>query len=90
MYDIIKLIRKLVVLVIGLTVVVVGVIMILTPGPAIVVIPAGVAILAVEFAWARRLLAKTKEYVNHHMQKYHNGKQQNGQSAGESEQKEQR
>jgi hypothetical protein len=34
--------------------------MILLPGPAIVVIPAGLAILATEFAWARRLLHRLR------------------------------
>jgi len=38
-----------------------GVIMIVTPGPAVVVIPAGLAILAVEFEFARRWLRTTKE-----------------------------
>ena len=37
--------------------------MILLPGPAIVVIPFGLAILAVEFAWAERWLEKVKRIV---------------------------
>ncbi len=49
--------------VIGGTVVLVGVVMILTPGPAILVIPAGLAILATEFLWARRLLRKMKREI---------------------------
>jgi hypothetical protein len=40
----------------GSTVILIGIIMIVTPGPAIIVIPAGLAILATEFAWARRWL----------------------------------
>jgi len=48
--------RRLVVAVIGGTVVALGVAMIVLPGPAIVVIPAELAILATEFVWARRLL----------------------------------
>ncbi len=52
--------RQIVVGVIGGTVVLVGVIMLVTPGPAFVVIPLGLAILAVEFAWARRWLNKLK------------------------------
>ena len=32
----------------------IGIAMILLPGPAFLVIPAGLAILAIEFAWARR------------------------------------
>ena len=37
-----------------------GVALIVLPGPAIVVIPAGLAILATEFAWAERWLEKAK------------------------------
>ena len=48
-------------LVVGLTVVLLGVVLIVTPGPAFLVIPAGIAILATEFAWARRLLKRAKE-----------------------------
>ena len=49
-------IKRVVILLIGTSVVIVGIIMIFTPGPAIVVIPAGLAILATEFVWARILL----------------------------------
>jgi uncharacterized protein (TIGR02611 family) len=56
-----KMARKLIILVIGLTVVLIGVIMLVTPGPAIVVIPVGLAILGTEFLWARRILKKMKE-----------------------------
>ena len=40
----------------GATVVVAGLAMTIFPGPAIVVLPVGMAMLAAEFAWARRLL----------------------------------
>lgn len=53
--------RRFAVLVIGMTVLVIGVIMIVTPGPAIVVIPAGLAILATEFVWADRMLKHIKD-----------------------------
>lgn len=56
-----KTARKFVVFVVGSTVVLIGVVMIVAPGPAVVVIPAGLAILATEFIWARRLLKKMKE-----------------------------
>ncbi|MGP0628696.1 TerC/Alx family metal homeostasis membrane protein [Nitrospina sp. 32_T5] len=56
--------RRLVVFVVGMTVLFVGVILIFTPGPALVVIPAGLAILAMEFAWARWLLKKIKKRFN--------------------------
>jgi hypothetical protein len=56
--------RRLVVLVIGSTVVLIGVIMIVTPGPAFVLIPAGIAILATEFVWARRLLQRARRQMS--------------------------
>lgn len=52
--------RKVVVLVVGGTVLLVGICLIVLPGPASVVIPVGLAILATEFAWAARLLRKVK------------------------------
>jgi hypothetical protein len=55
-----KQIRRVFVFLIGGTVVLVGVIMLVTPGPAFLVIPAGLGILALEFAWARNILKKAK------------------------------
>lgn len=40
----------------GATVVLAGLVMLLAPGPALVVIPIGLAMLALEFAWAERML----------------------------------
>lgn len=51
-------VRKLVVAVIGTTVVLFGLALIILPGPAVVVVPLGLAILATEFAWARRLIRR--------------------------------
>ena len=51
-----RLARRVVIAIVGSTVVLVGVVMFVTPGPAVVVIPVGLAILALEFVWARRLL----------------------------------
>jgi tellurite resistance protein TerC len=56
-----KLARRIVIGVIGGTVVLVGVVMLVTPGPALVVIPVGLAILALEFAWARHWLNELKK-----------------------------
>lgn len=53
-------IRKLVVFILGMSVLIVGIAMILLPGPATVVIPAGLAILATEFVWAQRWLVYLK------------------------------
>ena len=52
-----------IVLVVGGTVVAIGVAMVVLPGPAFVVIPAGLAILATEFLWARRLLVRVRNYI---------------------------
>ena len=48
--------KGFVIAIIGGTVVLLGVGMIALPGRAVVVIPAGLAILATEFLWARRAL----------------------------------
>ena len=53
--------RRVVVLVVGGTVLLVGVAMIFLPGPAFVVIPLGLGILALEFARARSWLQKLKQ-----------------------------
>ena len=55
--------RRLVVLVIGTTVLLIGVALLVLPGPAFVVIPVGLAILATEFAWARSVLDRVKAAV---------------------------
>lgn len=56
--------RKVIVGVIGFTVIGIGVAMIFLPGPAVVVIPAGLAILATEFIWARSLLQRVRDQIN--------------------------
>jgi uncharacterized protein (TIGR02611 family) len=56
-----KQLKRLIVLVIGGTVLLTGIIMLVVPGPGLMVIPLGLGILAIEFAWARRLLRKFKQ-----------------------------
>jgi uncharacterized protein (TIGR02611 family) len=53
--------KRAVIALTGFTVLLVGAAMIFLPGPAVLIIPAGLAILATEFVWARRLLKKVKE-----------------------------
>lgn len=55
-----KLARKIIIVSVGSTVLLFGIILIFTPGPAIIVIPIGLAILGTEFVWARRLLRRMK------------------------------
>ncbi len=59
-----KAARRLVVAVVGATVLLIGVIMLVTPGPAIVVIPVGLAILSIEFAWARLWLKRMRQSIS--------------------------
>jgi uncharacterized protein (TIGR02611 family) len=55
--------RRIAVAFAGGIVVAVGVAMLALPGPAILVIPAGLAILATEFHWAERVLQHVRELV---------------------------
>ena len=55
-----KRIKRILVAVVGGTVLAVGFALIVLPGPAFLVIPAGLAILAVEFAWARHWLRSAR------------------------------
>jgi tellurite resistance protein TerC len=56
-----KTVKRIVVLVVGGTVLLLGIALIVLPGPAFIVIPAGLAILGLEFAWARRWLQKVRD-----------------------------
>ena len=52
--------RRCAIALLGGTVVLIGVVMIVMPGPAFIVIPAGLGILGLEFACARRWLKQLK------------------------------
>lgn len=47
--------RRFLIGTIGFSIVLIGLVMIVLPGPAIIIVPLGFAILASEFAWARRV-----------------------------------
>jgi uncharacterized protein (TIGR02611 family) len=51
--------KRLVVLVLGVTVLAAGVLMLVLPGPGVLIIIAGLAILATEFVWAERAMNAT-------------------------------
>jgi uncharacterized protein (TIGR02611 family) len=55
--------KRVIIIVVGFTVLAAGVAMIVLPGPAIMVIPIGLALLATEFLWARKLLDRVKERI---------------------------
>jgi len=53
--------RKGIVAVIGFLLLLVGAAMIILPGPAFIVIPAGLMVLGTEFVWARDLLTAVRK-----------------------------
>jgi hypothetical protein len=55
--------KKLFIALIGGTVVLLGVAMLVLPGPGVLVIAGGLAMLATEFIWARRALRNVKDAV---------------------------
>jgi tellurite resistance protein TerC len=55
--------KRVVIIIVGFTILAVGIAMIVLPGPAFVVIPIGLAILATEFVWARTILDRVKERI---------------------------
>ena len=52
--------KRLIIIAIGFTILLIGIAMIVLPGPAVLVIPLGLGILASELVWARRILNKIK------------------------------
>jgi len=52
--------RRILILIFGMSVILIGLAMTVLPGPAFIVIPVGLGILATEFIWARRLLDRVK------------------------------
>jgi uncharacterized protein (TIGR02611 family) len=57
------------VFVVGAVLLLAGLIMIVTPGPAVVFIPLGLAVLASEFQWARNLLGKARPMIDRAIEK---------------------
>lgn len=65
-----KTARRIVVAIVGTTVLALGVVMIVLPGPAVLVIPAGLGILGLEFAWARRWLQQIRDGSREALQRW--------------------
>ncbi len=57
----VRVAKRIVVAVIGGTVTLIGIALIVLPGPAFVVIPIGLSILATQFLWAKRFLQKARQ-----------------------------
>jgi uncharacterized protein (TIGR02611 family) len=56
--------KRAAVFVVGVALLAIGFVMFVTPGPGIVLVVAGLAVLATEFAWAEYLLDKAKEHAS--------------------------
>lgn len=56
-----KLAKRIAIALIGGTVTLLGIALVVLPGPAFIVIPLGLSILATEFIWAQRWLKKVRE-----------------------------
>jgi uncharacterized protein (TIGR02611 family) len=59
--DLVRLLRRIAVSVVGTVILAVGVVLLVTPGPGLVVIALALAVFAVEYQWARRNLAAVQE-----------------------------
>jgi uncharacterized protein (TIGR02611 family) len=55
--------KRALVMVVGVALLAGGVVMLVTPGPGIVLVVAGLAVLATEFVWAERMLDKAKAHA---------------------------
>jgi uncharacterized protein (TIGR02611 family) len=62
--DNITAVGRVIVSVVGATVLLIGIALLVLPGPAFIVIPIGLAILATEYAWARRWLRKARRIAS--------------------------
>jgi tellurite resistance protein TerC len=60
----IKIVRRIIVSVVGATVLLIGIALLVLPGPAFIVIPIGLAILATEYAWARHWLKRVHQIAS--------------------------
>ena len=58
-----KKVKRLIIGVVGFTILLIGIALLVLPGPAFIVIPIGLGLLATEFVWARRLLKKVKTQI---------------------------
>jgi tellurite resistance protein TerC len=59
-----KTARRIAAMVIGFTILLMGLVLLVLPGPGIVLSAVGLAILGVEFAWARKWLHKLRRGIS--------------------------
>lgn len=75
--DTYKVAKRIVVAVVGLSILIIGIVMIIAPGPALVLIPVGLAILGLEFAWARHWLKRLREGISSRNRQNHGERAEN-------------
>jgi uncharacterized protein (TIGR02611 family) len=67
--------RQVIVFVVGGVMLTVGLVMLVLPGPAIIFIPLGLAILATEFRWARKWPSSARRWLRRRFKKSHQNKE---------------
>jgi uncharacterized protein (TIGR02611 family) len=78
LYPSYRVAKRIAIGIVGGSVLIVGIAMIVLPGPAFVVIPVGLGILGLEFAWARIWLRKAKAKAQELAQKFKKDDSGNG------------
>jgi len=77
-----RIAKRIAIGIVGGSVLVIGIVMIVLPGPAFVVIPVGLGILSLEFAWARIWLKKARAKAEEMARSFQN-KNGNGRNPGD-------
>ncbi len=75
--DTYKLAKRIAITVVGVSILVIGIVMIIAPGPALILIPVGLAILGLEFAWARLWLKRLRESISSRNMRNHGERAEN-------------
>lgn len=73
--------KRIVVSLVGFALLLAGLVMMVTPGPGLLVILAGLAVLATEYAWARHWLERTRAQAHRARQGVRNRRQRRRGSA---------
>lgn len=64
MIETLKKVKRVIIGIVGFTILLIGIFLLVLPGPAFLVIPLGLGILATEFVWAKKLLGKVKDKIS--------------------------
>jgi len=72
-----KLAKRIAITAVGVSIVGIGIVMIVAPGPALILIPVGLAILGLEFAWARLWLKRLRESISNQNMRNHGERAEN-------------